>query len=347
MFWETTSACNLRCIHCRATASPEPAAGEITSEEGLAFIDALAEFASPILILSGGEPLVRPDIFELAKHATDAGLRTALATNGTLLTRDLARQVKQAGIRRVSVSLDGPTPEIHDAFRGIHGAFDAALTGLRHLRDAGVPFQINMTVAQHNMGCLDAVLATAKELGAIAVHLFLLVPVGCGLEIAEEQMITPDEYERVLHWACDRMQDDSIELKVTCAPHYFRVMRQRGALPKPKPSAPHGGHPHGMTATTKGCLGGQTVCFVSSTGDVFPCGYLPVSAGNIRQTPIRHIWEQAEPFKCLRDPGQLKGKCGQCEYRRICGGCRARAYAASGDFLEAEPYCVYTPKAGA
>ena len=354
VFWETTSACNLHCVHCRADAQPKPLPDEMDTREGMELLDEIAGFAKPIVILSGGEPLVRDDIFGLARHSVGLGLRTCLASNGTLITGDVARQIADAGIARVSISLDGAEAATHDEFRGISGAHASALAGIDCLKACGVPFQINTTVARHNLTELDALFGLARELDAAALHLFLLVPVGCGLEIADAQMISPDEYERVLNWAYDQSQAGPMQLKVTCAPHYFRVVRQRGGSLRPHVHAHGKGHAAGgpptgkgaagMAAMTKGCLAGQAVCFVSSRGEVYPCGYLPVSAGNVRTTPLRTIWSDAAPFHLLRDPHALKGKCGPCEYNRICGGCRARAFAAMGDFLEAEPYCTYQPR---
>ena len=343
LFWETTSACNLHCVHCRAEAQAEPLPDEMSTEVGMAFLDDLAGFAQPIMILSGGEPLARSDILGLARHSVGLGLRTCLASNGTLITRDVAQQIAEVGIARVSISLDGADAETHDTFRGIPGAYDAAMAGIRNLKACEIPFQINTTVAQHNMAELDELVTVAEQLGAAALHLFLLVPVGCGVQIVEEQMISPEDYERVLNWAYDVSQSSAMQVKVTCAPHYFRVVRQRGGSIKGHGHPGRGGA-HGMSAMTKGCLAGQAVCFVSSRGEVYPCGYLPVSAGNVRKTSLREIWGNAEPFKLLRDPSQLKGKCGPCEYNRICGGCRARAFGAMGDFLEAEPYCTYQPR---
>ncbi len=344
VFWETTSACNLNCAHCRADARPQARPDELDAAEGLALIDEIAAFANPILILSGGEPLVRPDIFDLARRGAERGLRTCLASNGTLITGDIARRLADAEVARVSISLDSAEPGFHDAFRGIPGAFDAARRGIESLRAAGVPFQINTTVTRGNAGELDGLAGLARRLGAAALHLFLLVPVGCGAEIAEDQMLPAAEYERVLHWAYDRSQAGPLPLKVTCAPHYFRVVLQRGgSLPA---GHPRGGAP-GLSAMTKGCLAGQAVCFVSSSGEVFPCGYLPAFAGDVRRRRLRDIWADAEPFRLLRDPDALKGKCGRCEYKLVCGGCRARAYAATGDYLSAEPYCTHQPGRGA
>jgi radical SAM protein with 4Fe4S-binding SPASM domain len=330
----------------------------------------------------------------LASYARDCGLRVALATNGTLVDKEVAHKIVDAGVRRVSISLDGADAATHDAFRGIPGAFDDALRGLRNLRDLGMSVQINMTIARHNAPQLPEVLELARKLGADALHTFLLVPVGCGVEIAEEQMVPADEYEKILNWFYDRAQEGGIELKATCAPHYFRVARQRraaerraaslaelsyessgqeigptditmpgstgialhphltplltkegrpeGRVVQARPAAGH--HPDSMQAMTKGCLAGTGVAFISYQGEVYPCGYLPVLAGNLQEQSLAEIWENASVFKQLRDTANLKGKCGYCEFRNVCMGCRARAFAATGDFLNEEPFCVYEPR---
>ncbi len=384
IFWEVTKGCNLRCIHCRATATELMSPQDLPTAKALDIIDQIAKFGNPILVLSGGEPLYRPDIFELAEYGTSLGLRVALATNGTLVTKDIAEKIKQAGIKRVSISLDGSDAATHDSFRGIPGAFDAAVYGLRNLQDLGVSVQINTTIARHNAHQLPEVLELARRLGADALHTFLLVPVGCGVDIAAEQMVAPDEYERMLNWFYDQSLTGDIELKATCAPHYFRVSRQRRAADrragKPVPATPiahhppghigatemtipgstgislkpgggppvghtghPGGHPGDMNAMTKGCLAGTGVCFVSHEGEVFPCGYLPAIAGDLRKQSFADIWTNSVVFGQLRDDDNLKGKCGCCEFRHVCMGCRARAFAASGDFLAEEPFCVYEP----
>ncbi len=375
VFWEVTKGCNLRCIHCRATATELSSPTDLPTERALEIIRQIASFANPILVLSGGEPLYRADIFQLARYAADHGLRVALATNGTLVTKSVARQIVDAGVRRVSMSLDGADANTHDSFRGIPGAFEATLTGFRNLADLGMSLQINMTVARHNAHQLPAVLELARTIGADALHTFLLVPVGCGVDIADEQMVPPDEYERMLNWFYEQSLTGAIELKATCAPHYFRVAKQRqveakkaaqaaaadpnaigpmetlmpsgtgiGLRPGHGHSGHPGGHPGGMNAMTKGCLAGSGVCFISHEGEVFPCGYLPVKAGDLRQQTFADIWTHSEVFELLRDTGNLKGKCGCCEFRNICMGCRARAFAATGDMLQEEPFCVYQPR---
>jgi len=382
IFWEVTKGCNLRCIHCRASATELSSPRDLSTHNALAIIDQIVEVAKPILVLSGGEPLYRSDIFQLATYARDKGLRVALATNGTLVTKEVARMIVDSGVKRVSISLDGADAVTHDAFRSIPGAFDAAVQGLRNLKALGMSVQINMTIARHNARQLPDVLQLAKSLGADALHTFLLVPVGCGVDIAAEQMVPPDEYEKMLNWFYDRSLEGGIELKATCAPHYFRVVRQRraaerrsaeaaakaGAQTTPDPSSigptemmmpsatgislkPQGhpgghpgGHPSDMNAMTKGCLAGTGVCFISHEGEVFPCGYLPVIAGDLRKQTFADIWQNADVFNALRDTDNLKGKCGCCEFRNVCMGCRARAFAATGDYLDEEPFCVYQPR---
>jgi radical SAM protein with 4Fe4S-binding SPASM domain len=382
VFWEVTKGCNLRCIHCRATASELSSPNDLPTTKALNLIKQVSQSFLPILVLSGGEPLFRHDIFDLAGYATSLGIRVALATNGTLVSKQVARRIVDSGVRRVSISLDGADPSTHDAFRGIPGAFDAALRGFRNLRELGMSLQVNMTIARHNAHQLPAVLEMAKEIGADALHTFLLVPVGCGVDIAAEQMVPAEEYEEILNWFYDRSQEGGIELKATCAPHYFRVARQRRAAERraaspaplqapapvtggskdaigptemtmpgstgmalhPRSAQPGQGHPQDMNAMTKGCLAGTGVCFISHQGEVYPCGYLPVVAGDLNKQSFSEIWEQAPVFQRLRNTDNLKGKCGYCEFRNICMGCRARAFAASGDYMDEEPFCVYQPR---
>ncbi|MEK7475042.1 MAG: radical SAM protein [Candidatus Coatesbacteria bacterium] len=347
VFWETTAGCNLRCVHCRRIDVMETVSKEdLTPAEGLDLVDQVAGLGRPILVLSGGEPLMRPDIFDLADRAKSRGLRVALATNGTLIDAPQARRIRQAGFDRVAISLDGATPATHDAFRGIPGSHVKAVSALRALHALGVGTQVNFTVARHNVAEVPAIYDLAIELGADALHFFMLVPVGCGVAIADREMLPAAEYERWLAWLWDREQEGKIELKATCAPHYFRVMRQGGR----RPAASH--HRQGPTEaagrpslhqTTRGCLAGVGVCFVSHRGQVFPCGYLPVPAGDLRRQPLKEIWDGSGVFGKLRDPGLLKGKCGGCEFKTVCGGCRARAFGMAGDWLGEEPFCTWIP----
>ncbi|MDH7569363.1 MAG: radical SAM protein, partial [Armatimonadota bacterium] len=221
VFWETTAGCNLNCVHCRRLdVADEMMKDDLTTEEALALVDGITRAGRPILVLSGGEPLIRPDIFRIARYATEQGLVVSLATNGTLVTPALAARVKEAGIRRASVSIDGADAATHDAFRALPGSFDAALRGLGYLRQAGVEVQINTTVARHNDGQLRGIYALAKSVGAVAFHAFMLVPVGCGVEIADDQMLSPRRYEEILNEFYDLAQLGELQLKATCAPHY-------------------------------------------------------------------------------------------------------------------------------
>lgn len=336
VFWELTARCNLRCRHCRAEAG-EAVAEELSTEEILAAARAIRADADPLMILTGGEPLTRPDFFAIAKSCCGLFTRVALASNGTLIDNGLAIRIRDTGIQRVSISLDGAVAGTHDAFRGVAGSFEAAMRGLRALRRVGVSVQINVTATRHNAHEISALLELALELGVDAFHLFMLVPVGCGVAIDAEMRLSPHDGEELLRLLAARSHEyaERIQIKATCAPQYYRIMREisRG---ENKVGT-------GMHSVTRGCLAGSSVCFISRTGDVQPCGYLPLAAGNIRERTLGAIWRDAELFAALRDPAQLTGKCGRCEYRSVCGGCRARAYAVTGDAFTAEPDCAYVP----
>ena len=340
IFWELTKRCNLACIHCRAEAHGDFYENELTLEEIRRVMDDIALHYKPIMVLTGGEPLYRSDIHDIASYATGKGFKTALATNGTLIDESEAQKIKRSGIERVSVSLDGKDAASHDGFRGISGSFDLALRGISRLRDAGVEFQINTTISKRNADDIAEIMNLAEKIGARALHLFMLVPVGCGVDIAESEMISKEKYEAVLNWFYDKSKTTELELKATCAPHYYRILRQRAREEGRIVSL----ETDGMAAMTRGCLAGTGVCFISHRGDVQPCGYLPVVAGNVRERHFHEIWEKSPVFGSLRDLNNLTGKCGLCEFRAFCAGCRARSYYATGDYLSEEPYCAYTPE---
>jgi radical SAM protein with 4Fe4S-binding SPASM domain len=320
--WEVTGACNLSCEYCRASATATPADSELSTKEALAFIDEVAP-RRPMLILSGGEPLLRTDIFDIARYAQDRGVRVSLATNGTLLTPEAVEKIKGAGIMRVSVSLDGPAPDIHDSFRG-RGSFDLAMQGIENLRGR-VDFQINMTVTKENLDVVGATMDLAEKLGAVAFHLFFLVPTGRG---REEELAAPGEQDEILRQVARDSRNRKIEVKVTCAPQYGRIAEEVLAESERR----------GVMGSA--CLAGTNFVFVSRTGDVSPCGYLPIVAGNVREEKFSDIWESSPVFVDLRKR-ELVGRCGGCDYREVCGGCRARAYALTGDYLESDPLCSY------
>jgi len=358
--WEVTRRCNLACVHCRASSERGPYPGELTTAEGLRLLDDIASFSRPVIILTGGEPLLREDVYDLAAYGTGKGLRMVLATNGTLVTEAAARRMMEAGIQRVSISLDGADAASHDAFRSVSGAFAGALAGIEAMKRAGLEFQINTTITRANRKQIGEILDLAVRIGAAAHHIFLLVPTGRGREMAD-QAISAEEYEETLKWFVDEGYRSPIQLKATCAPHYFRVLHQRKKLqgrdaPGPGPveaghgAAPVAGRPdakgHPLHAMTRGCLGGSAFCFISHTGQVQPCGYLEVDCGRIREQGFVAVWKDSAVFRDLRDLNRYGGKCGRCEFIRVCGGCRARAYEATGDYLTEEPLCIYEPGGG-
>ncbi len=313
--WETTSACNLSCSYCRAKATASPEKEELSTEEALSFIDEIAPL-KPMLILSGGEPLLRPDIFLLARHAADRGMRVSLATNGTMLTPEIVEKIVFAGVTRVSVSLDGSSPKMHDVNRG-PGSFESALKGIESLQGR-IDFQINFTITNKNEGETLAVFDLAERLGASAVHFFFLVPTGRG---REDDLVSAKRQEELLRLIDDERSRRSIEVQVTCAPQFARIARTGSGRRQ-----------------SGGCLAGTSFIFVSRKGEVYPCGYLPALAGNIREKNFIEIWEKSPVLMALRERN-LRGLCGDCSFRRACGGCRARAYAKTGDYLESDPLC--------
>ncbi|MBI4283121.1 MAG: radical SAM protein [Chloroflexi bacterium] len=342
--WELTRSCNLFCAHCRGSAGQGKYPGELSTEECFHLIDEILEVGKPILILSGGEPLVREDVTQIGKYAVSKGLRVVMGSNGTLLTAEMAARLKEVPLSRIAISLDFPVPELQDNFRGQAGAFDAAIDGVTNARRVGIEVQINSTITKLNLPYLDDLLSLAIELGAVAYHPFLLVPTGRGKGL-ESVELSPAEYENTLHWIYDKQAElgDAMLFKPTCAPHFLRVTKQREkASHQIEPPAPPAGHPP-LHSVTRGCLCGTGFCFISHLGEVKGCGYLDVVAGNIKDASFRQIWADSPLFGDLRNLSHIQGKCGVCEYKRICGGCRARAYEATGDYLEAEPYCVYQP----
>ncbi|MEE8318782.1 MAG: radical SAM protein [Dehalococcoidales bacterium] len=347
--WELTRSCNLYCAHCRGSASHGQYYGELSTEECFKVIDQILEVGNPILILTGGEPLLRQDILKIASYGTSRGMRVVMGSNGTLLNDNTAADLKAVPIARMGISLDFPTADLQDNFRGQAGAFEQAITGIDSARQAGIDIQINSTITKLNVNYLDDLVSLALEKGAVAFHPFLLVPTGRGkgLEAVE---LSPQEYEDTLNWIYDRQQelDGKMFFKPTDAPHYLRIMKQRqkqdGQQKPPDPAAPASGQ-GSVHSITRGCLAGTGFCFIDHRGSVRGCGYFDVEAGNIREATFGEVWENSPLFGDLRDLSKLKGKCGDCEYKRICGGCRARAYETSGDYLEAEPYCIYQPPA--
>lgn len=339
--WELTSACNLKCVHCRASAPGEAPPGELSLAECRAAIDDIAAMEpAPILILTGGEPMVRPDFFDILEYCRSKGLRAVLATNGTTVTAERARRLFDLGIRAASVSLDGADAASHDSFRGQPGAFEGALAGIKLLQAAGIGVQINTTISRRNFREVERIYDFAVSLGAAAIHIFLLVPTGRAQNMKGDE-ISADDYERVLNWFYDKKRSDGgrVNLKATCAPHYYRIMRERAAAEGLKVDRVT----FGADAATRGCLAGCGFAFISAAGIVQGCGYLPLAAGDVRKEPFSRIYRGSELFVKLRDLSNLSGKCAACEYRAVCGGCRARALAEHGDCFAEEPMCGHVP----
>ncbi len=315
----------MRCRHCRGAARDEAHDGELNTEEGKKVIDAVAGMGCRLLIFTGGEPMSRADLFPLLEHAGNRGLRTAVAVCGPSLDETAAICLRQAGVARISVSLDGHTAPAHDRFRGVVGAFDATLKGLDNARRAGLPFQVNTTVTRHNVEFLPRILELTIRLGAVAWDVFFLVPVGRGAQLAGEA-VDAEENEIALHWLAKVRECSPITVQVTCAPQLTRVLAESPTL---------------SVQTARSCMAGRGFLFISHRGIVQPCGFLDVPCGDLRRAGFNlpELLNASSTLAALRRPEDLRGSCGSCRYRLACGGCRARAMAATGDMLGAEPTC--------
>ena len=320
--WNTTNSCNLNCRHCYRNAgvkSPE----ELSPEEGLALVDQIAEAGFKIMIFSGGEPLMREDIYTLTERARERGLRPVFGTNGTLLDRQAARRLKSSGAVTVGISLDSADPVSHDHFRDQPGAWQKAVEGMTACREAGLPFQIHTTVMEWNLSEVERLTDFAVEIGAAGHHIFFLVPTGRAVDI-ETETLRAAQYESLLRRIMKKQTQVDIELKPTCAPQFIRIADQLGI----------------KTRFTKGCLAGVSYCIVNPAGLVQPCAYLDIKAGDVRRETFGSIWRSSKLFQELR-AAEYKGKCGVCNYKNLCGGCRARAYFYHNDYLAEEPWCDY------
>ncbi len=339
--WETTRRCNLKCVHCRSSSELEIAEHpDFTLEEAKATIDNIVSYASPVLVLSGGEPLLREDIFDIAQYGTDKGLRMCIATNGTLVTDEVCKKMKETGIRMVSLSIDGATAKTHDDFRSQEGAFDGTIRAIELLKKNEIPFLVNSSFTVRNRHEIPDIYKLVRGLGATAWYMFMIVPTGRGEDIMEE-LIPEDVYDEILDWHYEmEKQEDELMMRPTCAPHYYRIVREKA---KKEGEVFKRRNLKFSTGGSKGCLAGQLICLIDVDGEVLPCSYFPKSAGNIRETGFKTIWEESELFLSLRDFKSYKGSCGACEYINVCGGCRARSYAMTGDYLAPEPFCSYTP----
>jgi radical SAM protein with 4Fe4S-binding SPASM domain len=312
------------------------------TDEAKKLIDDIASFSTPVIVLSGGEPLLRPDLFEIATYGSDKGLRMCIATNGSLVTDEICEKMKAARIKMVSMSLDGSNATTHDNFRGQPGAFEGVKRAAALFNKHGIEFLINSSFTKRNQKEIPDVMKVAKGLGAKAWYMFMIVPTGRGEEIMAE-LISKEDYEDLLKWHYETEKNETdMLMRPTCAPHYYRIVPQMNKLAEEGDKLERRTLKF-STGGSKGCLAGQVICLITAEGDVFPCSYFPHSAGNVKQTPFKDIWEKSQLFEDLRDFKKYKGKCGSCEYINVCGGCRARADAIYGDYLEEEPFCNYTP----
>ena len=337
--WEITRRCNLRCVHCRSCSEAEvDGHPDFDSSEAYRVLEDIASYAKPVIVLSGGEPLLRNDVFDIAKHGTGLGLRMCLATNGMLVTDEVCVNIKESGIRIVSLSLDGSTEAVHDDFRSVKGAFAGITNATGLFKKHGIEFIINSSFTKRNQEEIPAVYRLAKELGATAWYMFMIVPTGRGEEIMNE-LISKEQYEEILEWHYRmEMDEKNMLVRPTCAPHYYRVVLQRA---KDEKSKFEKRTLKFSTGGAKGCIAGQLICLLDVDGNVLPCSYFPKPAGNVRETPFKDIWENSGLFRDLRDFKSYKGKCGACEYINVCGGCRARAYSVHGDYMAEEPFCSH------
>jgi AdoMet-dependent heme synthase len=354
VIWELTRACQLKCLHCRAEAQYRRDHRELTLEEGKHLIDQIYDMNNPMLVFTGGDPLMREDVFDIAKYAIDKGVRVSMTPSATPnVTKEAMEKAKDVGLARWAFSLDGPTKEIHDHFRGTEGSFDLTIERIKYLHELGLPLQINTVISRYNVDYLDEMAKLVEDLDCVLWSVFFLVPTGRG---QETDMISPVEHEKVFRWLYDLSKRVPFDIKTTAAQHYRRVVIQQKMREEKDQSkeieylnalTEKGltGSIDGLGRAPKGVNDGNGFVFISHIGDVYPSGLLPVKSGNVRETPLAEIYRESPIFTSLRNPDLYKGKCGVCEFRHVCGGSRLRAYAMTGDYLESEPFCTYMPKA--
>ncbi|MBX6378645.1 MAG: TIGR04053 family radical SAM/SPASM domain-containing protein [Clostridia bacterium] len=363
VIWETTRACQLACRHCRAKAVRRRHPEELTTQEAKDLVEQVAAMDKPLLVLTGGDPMERDDLVAIVRHASAAGLTVSLTPSATpRVTPEAMRALQDAGVVQWAFSLDGSTAQVHDRFRGIRGCFDLTLERIGHLRRLGAPLQVNTTVSRHNVDDLPAIAHLVQELGAVRWGVFFLIPTGRA-RLAD--VLPPEEHEAVVRWLCDLSGRVPFDIKTTEGPQYYRALAQRaghagtghagarraGAGPAddawanggPAPPSRRAG-PAGVRRSEVPVWDGNGFVFVSHTGDVYPSGFLPVRVGNIRERPLAHIYRTAPELLALRNPSGFRGKCGVCEFNRLCAGSRARAYAVTGDYLASDPACTYVPR---
>jgi AdoMet-dependent heme synthase len=361
--WEVTQSCDLACKHCRAAAQPIAHPDELNTAEGKRVIDQIADMHVPIFVFTGGDPLKRKDLYELIRYANQKDVKVAVTPSATpLLTREALFNLKEAGVVRLGISLDGSCPEIHDKFRGLPGAWARTIQAIEWANEAGLPIQVHTTISRHNAHDLDALCDLFEKQKIVMWNVFFLVPVGRG---QLDDLLSGDEFEQVFGKIYELSQRVNFQIKTTEAMHYRRYLLQHNLeerrMGNGHPGGHPGGHPHAATEyepgapqadaqarthgwATRRVNDGKGFMFISHVGNVYPSGFLPIHAGNVKQTPLADIYRNAPIFKALRDTAKLEGKCGACEFKEICGGSRARSYALTGNPLAPEPCCIYQPK---
>ncbi len=344
--WNITMKCNLKCSHCYINSVERGLPEELSTEEAKELIDQIASVSKPLLIISGGEPLLRPDLFAIIQYAKSKGLKVGIGSNGTLINKEKAKKLREAGVDTVSISLDSIHPEKHDSFRGVKGAWQKAVNAIKNLKDEGILIQVNTTVTKENYSEIGQILDFVERLGVENFHLFFLVPTGRGARLED---ITPEMYENMIMQTLKILHRHGLNVKFSCAPQFMRIMHQTGSQMR-----------H-VQSSMRGCIAGFYYCRIYPTGDVTPCPYMPIKLGNIREKSFKEIWFTSKVLNDIRNPDKLKGKCGKCHYRHICGGCRARAYGLTanfidlcgdlheptelkGDYMAEEPWCNFQPE---
>ncbi len=354
VIWELTQACDLVCRHCRASAVPERCPEEVDTTEGFRLLESIRAMGTPVVVLSGGDPLMRPDLVKLVRHGADLGLRMATIPAATArITPKVLAELKAAGLAQIAFSLDASTEELHDGFRQVPGTYRITMQAIEWAHQAGLPVQINTTYSRYNLSDVDAMIDLVSRLGIVFWEVFILVPIGRGKEL---EGLSAEECEELLLKLYECSTRAKFLLKVTEGLHYRRIILQHGAPSThpvtggdggsaiPAQLAGNMGAKESFGRKAKGINAGKGFCFVSHTGEVYPSGFLPMSAGNVRTSPLASLYKDSELFQKLRDPNQLKGRCGRCEFRDICGGSRSRAFALTGDLFAEDPSCLYNPE---
>jgi radical SAM protein len=340
VIWELTQACDLACRHCRASARPDRDADELTTEEAFAVLDQVRGAGDPLLVFTGGDPLKRPDLFDILGRSVKLGLRTTVTPSATpLLTDSAIERIRDCGVARMAVSLDGAVRASHDGFRQVAGSFDRTMAALACARRIGLETQINTTVSRHNAGELGRIADLVASSGARLWSVFFLVVTG---RAQRDDDLSAEEYERVFEFLYRTSLTAPFDIKTTEAQHYRRYVAEQRKRSGASPVPGAAGAPS-IIQRQAGINDGKGFVFISHTGEIFPSGFLSISGGNVRRGRLLDVYRDSQLFRVLRDSGRLEGKCGACEYRNLCGGSRSRAYALTGDYLASDPRCVYQP----